>query len=73
MMKIAEKVKDKKVWSLIREYLYSGVMVDGLVKLTSSVRNRVIDSLEQIVVKIFISMEYVSGITNRVVVQKLNP
>jgi RNA-directed DNA polymerase len=35
MMKIAEKVKDKKVLLLIRKYLQSGVMENGLVKPTS--------------------------------------
>lgn len=34
MMKIAEKVKDKKVLLLIRKYLQSGVMENGLVKPT---------------------------------------
>ncbi len=34
MMKIAEKVKDKKVLLLIRKYLQSGVMENGLVHLT---------------------------------------
>lgn len=34
MMKIAEKVKDKKVLILIRKYLKSGVMENGLVKPT---------------------------------------
>ncbi|MDQ0902888.1 group II intron reverse transcriptase/maturase [Paenibacillus sp. V4I7] len=35
MMKISEKVKDKKVLLLIRKYLQSGVMEDGMVKPTS--------------------------------------
>jgi RNA-directed DNA polymerase len=35
MMKISEKVKDKKVLLLIRKYLQSGVMENGLVKQTS--------------------------------------
>ncbi|TFE19101.1 group II intron reverse transcriptase/maturase, partial [Cohnella luojiensis] len=35
MMKIAERVKDKKVLLLIRKYLQSGVMENGLVKPTS--------------------------------------
>jgi RNA-directed DNA polymerase len=35
MMKISEKVKDKKVLLLIRKYLQSGVMENGLVKPTS--------------------------------------
>jgi RNA-directed DNA polymerase len=35
MMKISEKVKDKKVLLLIRKYLQSGVMENGLVHLTS--------------------------------------
>lgn len=35
MMKIAEKVRDKKVLLLIRKYLQSGVMENGLVKPTS--------------------------------------
>jgi RNA-directed DNA polymerase len=34
MMKISEKVKDKKVLLLIRNYLQSGVMENGLVKPT---------------------------------------
>lgn len=32
MMKISEKVKDKKILLLIRKYLQSGVMEDGIVK-----------------------------------------
>jgi RNA-directed DNA polymerase len=35
MMKIAEKVEDKKVLLLIRKYLQSGVMENGIVKPTS--------------------------------------
>ncbi|KGE16578.1 group II intron reverse transcriptase/maturase [Paenibacillus wynnii] len=35
MMKISEKVKDKKVLLLIRKYLQSGVMENGLVKPTT--------------------------------------
>jgi RNA-directed DNA polymerase len=35
MMKISEKVKDKKVLILIRKYLQSGVMENGLVKPTT--------------------------------------
>jgi len=35
MMKISEKVKDKKVLQLIRKYLQSGVMENGLVKPTT--------------------------------------
>lgn len=58
MMKLAEKVKDKKVLHLIRKYLQSGVMEDGLVKPTSEgapqggplsplLSNIVLDELDQ--------------------------
>jgi RNA-directed DNA polymerase len=58
MMKIAEKVKDKNVLLLIRKYLQSGVMEDGLVKATSEgtpqggplsplLSNIVLDELDQ--------------------------
>lgn len=58
MMKIAIKVKDKKVLLLIRKYLQSGVMEDGLVKPTSEgapqggplsplLSNIVLDELDQ--------------------------
>lgn len=47
MMKISEKVKDKKVLLLIRKYLQSGVMENGLVEQVSESRHRSPDSWRQ--------------------------